>query len=57
MKTLIISGGAVCDAFLEDYCRQNSFDCVIAADHGAEAAKRLGTPLNYLVGEMCIRDR
>ena len=41
MKTLIISGGAVCDAFLEDYCRQNSFDCVIAADHGAEAAKRL----------------
>ena len=42
MKTLIISGGAVCDAFLEDYCRQNSFDCVIAADHGAEAAKRLG---------------
>lgn len=57
MKTLIISGGAVCDAFLEDYYRHNSFDCVIAADHGAEVAKRLGIPLNYLVGDFDSADR
>ena len=57
MKILLISGGTADNCFLKELYRTEKYDCVIAADRGAEAAGRAGIPLDYLVGDFDSADR
>ncbi|WP_310605090.1 thiamine diphosphokinase [Anaerosporobacter sp.] len=51
MKTLIITGGTIETDFVKTYLETESFDMVIAADHGLEMAKLLDIPVNYILGD------
>lgn len=56
MKYLIFTGGNVQDSFAESYYASHSYDCVLAADHGIEAADRLGIPVQVLLGDFDSAD-
>ncbi|WP_455715581.1 thiamine diphosphokinase [Anaerosporobacter sp.] len=51
MRTLIITGGFIEQDFAKSYLEEESFDMVIAADRGVEAAKALNIPVNYILGD------
>ncbi len=56
MNYLIFTGGTVQDTFAEAYYQEHSYDCVLAADHGIEAADRLGIPVQVLLGDFDSAD-
>lgn len=50
-KTLIITGGQVDIAFAEQFVKAQTFDYIIAADHGLMIAKRLQIIPDAIVGD------
>ena len=56
MNYLIFTGGSVQDSFAKAYYAAHSYDCVLAADHGIEAADRLGIPVQVLLGDFDSAD-
>ena len=56
MKYLIFTGGTIQDSFARAYYESHSYDCVLAADHGIEAADRLGIPVQILLGDFDSAD-
>ncbi len=50
-KILIITGGQVDEAFLQDRIEKEAYSMLIAADHGLLAADRLKLSLDYIVGD------
>ncbi|MEG0805847.1 MAG: thiamine diphosphokinase [Lachnospiraceae bacterium] len=51
MRTLIVTGGAIQDAFALDYLRQEEFSLKIAVDHGADFFYRNKICPDYVVGD------
>lgn len=51
MNSMILSGGIFYESFALDFCKKNSFDCVIAADRGVAYAGKLGIRPDYIVGD------
>lgn len=56
MKYLILTGGTVQPDFARLYLQQHSFDCVLAADKGIEAADLLKVPVDVLLGDFDSAD-
>lgn len=50
-KTLLISGGVTDIGFAAKYLSQNSFDTIVCADFGLEAAYALHLPVDYIMGD------
>ncbi len=50
-KTLIFSGGRYDDSFVCDYLKNQSFDTVVCADSGLDAAFRYDVTVNYFMGD------
>jgi thiamine pyrophosphokinase len=48
---LIISGGFIEEAFLQDLIGRRAYSMIIAADHGLVMADKLHIPLDYIVGD------
>lgn len=51
MRTLIVSGGHIEDAFALDYIKHHNYDQMIAADRGMEFFYRNGLVPNLIVGD------
>ncbi len=56
MKYLIVSGGYIEDNIIEDTISQYSFDYIIAADKGIEAANKAGIIPDLIVGDFDSAD-
>lgn len=50
-KTLLFSGGSIELGFIKEYLSGRSFDTVVCADSGLEAAYRLQIPVDYVMGD------
>lgn len=50
-KTLLFSGGKTDLEFAREYLEQYSFDTVVCADSGLEAAHALQLPVKYIMGD------
>jgi thiamine pyrophosphokinase len=51
MKTLIITGGSININFAKEYLKKYSFNLVIVADKGLEAAYKMDILPNYIIGD------
>ena len=51
MKILIVTGGKIEFDFAPAFLKNNTFDCIIAADKGMEALDKLEIYPDYLVGD------
>lgn len=49
---LIIAGGRLDRSFADSFCREHTFDKIIAVDKGLEAAKELGLIPDMIVGDL-----
>ena len=56
-NSLIITGGMFYESFACRFCREHSFDVVIAADRGAAYADALGIRPDYVLGDFDSFDR
>lgn len=50
-RTLLFSGGTTDVSFAADYLEGQSFDTVVCADSGLDAAFRLNMPVDYFMGD------
>lgn len=57
MNTLIITGGAIEEAFAGDYLRKNKFDYIIAADKGLVFCREMGIRPDLIVGDFDSADK
>lgn len=56
-RVVIISGGRIEDAFLEDYIHSIEYDILIVADKGLEIVKRHELSVDYVVGDFDSVDK
>ncbi len=57
MNTLIITGGAIEEAFAGDYLRKNKFGYIVAADKGLVFCREMGIRPDLIVGDFDSADR
>lgn len=50
-RTLVFSGGRYDDSFVKAYLEKQSFDTVVCADSGLDAAFRYGVLVDYFMGD------
>lgn len=50
-RTLLFCGGTINLSFAEEYIRENTFDTVVCADSGLDAAFRLKIPVDFFLGD------